>query len=244
MIKLPDQKILVLDIETKPTLAYIWSPKVDWLPSEMIVEPGSILCVGAKWVGEKDTQTRLFSTWEHGHEGMLENIHEMMSYADAIVGFNQAKFDCPKLLGEFLLHGFNPPPPCTMVDCLKEVKKFGFLMNKLAFVGPLLSVGGKLEHEGFNLWKKVMAGDKDAQKRMAKYCIQDVNMTEKLYLRIRPYIRTHPHMGRTGHEECPVCGGTHVQSRGTTRTRTYKVQRLQCQEPSCMTWFQGKRQKI
>lgn len=238
--KIPDQKILVLDIEWRPTLAYVWEAYDATVHPEMIVEHGGLLCVGAKWLGEKETH--LFSEWEHGHEGMLHGIHEMMSYADAIVGFNSQKFDVPKLEGEFLLYNILPPPPCTQIDCLKAVRKFGYFMNKLAFIGPFLGVGKKMEHEGFNLWKKVMAGDPDAQKRMAKYCVQDVNMTEKLYLRIRPSVRNHPHMGKTGHEQCPACGGTHAHSKGTRRTRVYKIQRLQCQ--SCGHWYDGKRQKI
>lgn len=239
---IPDQKILILDIEWRPSIIYAWSPKVDWCPPEMIIENGGLLCVGAKWLGEK--QTFLFSEWEHGHEGMLEGIHEMMSFADAIIGYNSDRFDIPKLHGEFLLHGMTPPPPCTTIDCMKAVKKFGYFMNRLAFIGPFLQIGGKLEHEGFGLWKKVMAGNPDAQKRMAKYCSQDVNMTEELYLKIRPFIRNHPHMGRTGNEACPACGGKHVQSRGTRRTRVYKVQRLACQNEDCGHWFDGKRMKI
>lgn len=206
----------------------------------MVVENGGLLCVGAKWLGDK--KTYLFSDWEHGHEEMLKRIHDMMSYADCIIGYNSTRFDVPKLTGEFLLHGMSPPPPCTEVDCMKAVKKYGYFMNRLAFIAPFLGVGAKMEHEGFLLWKKVMAGDKDAQKRMAEYCKTDVEVTEELYLYIRPFIRNHPHMGNTGHEACPACGGKHAQSRGTRRTRAYKVQRLACQ--SCGHWYDGKRQKI
>ncbi len=239
--KIPDQKILVLDVEWRPTLAYVWRAWDENVSPDQIVEHGGLLCVGAKWVGEK---TELFSEWEHTHEGMLELIHDMMSHADAIITYNGDKYDLPKLYGEFLLYGMAPPPPCTSIDCLKAVKKFGLFRNSLAFVGPFLSIGGKLEHEGFMLWKKVMAGNKDAQKRMAKYCVQDVDLTEELYFKIRPFIRNHPHLGRTGKEQCPACGGTHVQSRGTRRTRAYKIQRLACQDPSCGHWFDGTRQKI
>lgn len=237
---LPEQKILILDVEWRPVLAYVWRAWDESIQPEQIVEDGGLLCVGAKWLGDKSTY--LFSEWEHNHRGMLEEIHKMMSYADAIVGYNSSKYDIPKLHGEFLLHGLEPPPPCTEIDCLKAIKKFGFFRNSLAYIGPFLGIGSKLSHEGFGLWKKVCEGDENAQKRMAKYCVQDVNMTEKLYLKIRPYIKQHPHMGRTGHEECPACGSTHTQSRGTRRTRVYKVQRLQCQ--TCSHWYDGKRMKI
>lgn len=239
-LKLPDQKILVLDIEWRPTKAYVWGAWKENITPEKIIEHGGLLCVGAKWVGE--SKCHVFSEWEHGHLGMLERIHEMMSYADAIVGYNSDKFDLRKLDGEFLLHGLPPVPPCTSIDCLKAVKKFGFFMNRLAFIGPFLGVGAKVEHEGMALWTKVIDGDRDAQKRMLRYCAQDVRMTEELYLRIRPYIRNHPHMGKVKAAECPSCGGTHAQSRGTRRTRAYKIQRLHCQD--CGHWYDGTRTKI
>ena len=236
----PDQKILVLDIEWRPTKAYVWQPWKENITPEKIIEHGGLLCVGAKWLGDKNTE--LFSEWEHGHEEMLYRIHDMMSHADAVVTYNGDKFDLRKLEGEFLLHGLEPPPPLTSIDCLKAVKKFGFFMNRLGFVAPLLALGGKMEHEGMPLWIKVMEGDADAQKRMTKYCIQDVVILEKLYVRIRPFIRNHPHLGRAGAEQCGACGSSHLQSRGTRRTRAYKIGRLHCQ--SCGAWQDGKRTKI
>lgn len=240
MVKYPDQNVLVLDIEWRPTKAYVWQAWKQNITPEKIIEHGGLLCVGAKWLGDKETF--LFSEWEHGHEGMLGLIHEMMSTADAIITYNGDKFDLPKLHGEFVLYGLPPAPPCTSIDVLKAVKKFGYFMNRLAFIGPFLGVGGKLENEGMALWTKVIDGDENAQKRMAKYCIQDVKLLEKLYLKIRPYIKTHPHLGRTGAEQCPSCGSSHAQSRGSRRTRSFKIQRLHC--VSCGHWYDGTRSKI
>lgn len=238
--KIPDQNILLLDVEWKPTKAYVWQPWQENITPEKIIEHGGLLCVGAKWLGSKDCY--LFSEWEHGHEGMLQLIHELISHADAVVTYNGDKYDLRKLEGEFLLYGLAPPPPCTSIDCLKAVKKFGLFMNRLGFVAPFLGLGAKLEHEGMALWTKVMAGDEKAQKKMAKYCVQDVNLLEKLYLRIRPFIRNHPHMGKVGANECGACGSKHLQSRGTRRTKAYKIQRLQCQ--TCGSWQDGTRKKV
>lgn len=240
MVKIPDQKILLLDIEWRPVLAYVWRAWDENINPEQIVEDGGLLCVGAKWLGER--QCYLFSEWEDGHVGMLEAIHGMLSIADAIVTYNGDKYDLPKLDGEFVRYGLPPRPPCTSIDCIKAVKKFGFFRNALGFVAPFLGLGSKLEHEGFNLWKKVMQGDEGAEKRMAKYCQQDVKLLERLYLKIRPHIKTHPHMGRTGSKQCPSCGSSHAQSRGTRRTRSFKIQRLHCVE--CGHWFDGIRSKI
>jgi len=240
MVKTPDQKILLLDIEWRPVKAYVWRAWDENISPAQIEEDGGLLCVGAKWLGEKTVH--LFSEWEHGHVGMLERIHDMMSHADAIITYNGDKYDLPKLDGEFVRFDLPPRPPCTSIDCIKAVKKFGYFRSSLAFVGPFLGIGQKLEHEGFGLWKKVMNGDDNARNRMARYCQQDVRILEKLYLKIRAHIRNHPHMGQAGKAECPSCGGKHTHSRGTTRTRCFKKQRLQCQ--SCGHWFLGKQTKI
>lgn len=238
---IPDQHVLLLDIETKPTLAYVWRAYGEQnIGVDQIIEPGSVICVGAKWLGEK--RTEIFSDWADGHEAMLHLIHEMISTADAVVTFNGDKFDLPILQGEFMLAGLGPTPPATSIDCIKAVRKFGFFMNKLAFIGPLLGIGDKIKHEGFTLWTKVMDGDTAAQKRMEKYCVQDVILLEKLYLKIRPFIRNHPHMGKVGANECGACGSHKVQSRGTRRTRAFKIQRLQC--TSCGSWQDGTRKKV
>ena len=238
---LPDQKVLLIDIETKPAQAYVWRAYGEQNVSpDQVVDSGGVICVGAKWLGEK--KTYLYSDWEHGHVEMLKAIHEMISYADSVVTYNGDRFDLPKLQGEFLLAGLTPTPPVTSIDVYKSVKKFGFFISKLAVVGPLLDLGAKQDTGGFKLWLDVMAGNVSAQKKMARYCEQDVKLLEKLYLRIRPYIRNHPHMGKVGAHECGACGSHHVQSRGTRRTRAYKIARLQCQ--ACGSWQDGIRKKV
>lgn len=233
-------KILVLDIETKPAQAYVWRAYGEQnIGVEQIIDPGSIICVGAKWMGDK--VTHLFSEWEHGKEQMLKEVWLMMNEADAVLTYNGDKFDLPKLQGEFLLAGLGPTPPLTSIDVVKAVRKLGYFVNRLAFIGPFLGVGAKVKHEGFDLWVKVMQGDVRAQRKMAKYCRQDVRLLEKLYMKVRPFIKNHPHMGVKKHA-CGACGSNHVQSRGYRRTKSFKIQRLQCQ--ACGSWQDGKREKV
>lgn len=232
-------RILLLDIEWKPTKAYVWQPWQENITPEKILEHGGLLCVGVKWFGEKETE--VYTEWEHGHDGMVRAVHTLLHEADAVVTYNGDKYDLKKLEGEFLLAKLPPPPPPTSIDCLKAVKKFGFFMNRLGFVAPFLGLGSKLEHEGMALWTKVDKGDPKAQKKMAKYCAQDVILLEKLYKRIRPYIRNHPHTGKTKGIACGACRSERLQSRGVRRTKMFKIQRIQCQD--CGSWQDGKREK-
>lgn len=233
-------KILLLDIEWKPTKAYVWQPWQENITPEKIIEHGGLLCVGLKWLGSKEVV--VFSEWEHGHREMVELTHAMLSEAEMAVTYNGDKYDLKKLEGEFLLAGLPPPPTPTSVDVLKAVKKFGFFMNRLGFVAPFLGLGGKLEHEGMALWTKVDKGDEKARKKMVKYCAQDVLLLEKLYKKIRPYIRNHPRTNKTTGHKCGACGSEKLQSRGYRYTKAFRIQRIQCQ--NCGSWSDGKREGL
>lgn len=230
----------MLDIETKPAIAYVWRMFDENIGVDQIIQPGGIICFGAKWLHEKGDI--FFSEWEHGYEAMIKAMHDLLSEADAVVTYNGDKFDLPKLNGAFLLQGLTPPPPPTSIDLYKTVRKLGYDMNRLAFIGPLLFVGKKMQHEGFPLWAKVLAGDAVAQRKMQRYCSQDVRVTARLYKRVLPFIHNHPHMGEGKSGACGACGSHNLHSRGYRRTKFFRIQRLQCQD--CGSWSDGKRQRI
>lgn len=233
--------ILVIDLETKPNTVYTWGLFNQNVAIGQIKEPGGIICFGAKWVGSKEVF--FHAEWhEGGNKAMIEQAHALISEADAIVTYNGDRFDLTKLTGAFLLAGLAPPPPPTSIDLYKTVKKMGFTSGKLGYVGPLLGIGAKVENAGFGLWVKVMEGNGTAQKAMEKYCVGDVKLTERLYVRIRSYIKGHPHLGDTGRGACGACNGTHLQSRGSRRTKAFSIQRLQCQ--TCGSWQDGTRKKV
>lgn len=233
------KKLLFLDIEWEPATAYVWQMWDVNISPDQLIDNGGMLCFCAHWHGEK--QYLFYSKWEHGREGMALAAKELLEQADAVVTYNGDKYDIPKITGEILLAGLSPPPPVTSIDVLKAVKKFGFVMNRLAYIGPLLKVGGKVKHEGFNLWKDVISGSTKAQKKMTKYCIQDVKVLVNLYNRIKPFIRNHPHLGGIKHE-CGACGSKETQKRGYHYTKSFKTQRLQC--TSCGSWSLGTRKGL
>lgn len=234
-----DKKLLMLDIEWKPAKAYVWRMWKENISPAQLIDEGGMLCFCAHWHGSKDYM--FWSEWEHGRLGMAEAAKALLEEADAVVTYNGDKYDLPKIRGEILLAGLTPPPTVTSIDVLKTIKGLGFVMNRLAYIGPLLGAGKKVSHEGFSLWSKVMDGDKAAQNRMRRYCIQDVRMLDRLYLKIRPFIKQHPHLGKTKHE-CGACGSNNVQLRGVRRTKFFRIQRIQCQH--CGSWSEASREKI
>lgn len=232
-------KILSLDIETKPAIVYTFQAYDVNISPDQVIDAGGMLCFAAKWVGKKGMV--FASEWTHSREDMLLILGELLDEADAVITYNGDRFDLPKIRGEFALLGLKPPVPVTSIDVLKSVKKLGFMINKLAYIGPLLQVGNKMKHEGFGLWRSVLEGDERAQRRMERYNKQDVLLLERLYKKIMPYIHNHPHLGDEKHE-CGACGSDHFQLRGWRRTKFFKIRRLQCQD--CGGWSEGTRTKI
>lgn len=232
-------KILFYDVEWKPALAFVWKMWDENISPDQLVDPGGLLCFSAVW-SDDPKKVIFYSEWEHGHQTMVEALHALFEEADALVTYNGDRYDNKKARGEFVLAGLTPPPQITSIDLLKTVKQFGFVMNRLAYIGPLMKIGQKIKNEGFRLWRSVMEGDAAAQKKMQKYCSQDSLLLVELYAKIKPYITNHPHLG--DRMACGACDGKVLHSRGYRRTKTFRIQRLQCQ--TCHSWQDGKREKL
>lgn len=233
-----EPRILYVDIEWEPATAYVWRMWDENISPDQLINEGGLLCFCAQFNNEKPL---FYSKWKDGRDVMAQKALDLLTEADAVITYNGDKYDLPKLRGEIVLAGLTPPPPVTSIDLLKTVKKFGFVMNRLAYIGPLLRVGGKVKHEGFRLWRDVMEGKESAQKKMQKYNIQDVKLLVDLYKKVKPFIPNHPHMG-TNSCECGACGSLQSHSRGYRRTKTFRINRRQCTQ--CGAWFDGKRTKV
>jgi hypothetical protein len=84
-----------------------------------------------------------------------------------------------------------------------------------------------------------MNGDEKSWALMKKYNIWDVRLTEKLYKRVLPWIRNHPHLGIYDEDDllhCPNCAGTRLEKRGYAKTDQGLFQRYRCR---CGKWMRG-----
>jgi hypothetical protein len=231
-------KILFLDIETKLVELYSFGIRDQHITHKQIKDTNAsgrtIHCVGMKWAGER--QVRVLSEWEHGYRAMIAETRDALNEADAVATYNGAAFDLPKLEGQFMLLGMDLPAKPTQIDIYKAVRKMGFISSKLDYIAPLLGIGSKVKHPGLEMWVGVLNECPKAQEKMARYCAGDVRLTERLFDRVKPFIRNLPRL-RSG-SSCP-CGSDNTQHRGFNYAQHFKTQRIFCLD--CRAWSQGKR---
>lgn len=238
-------RIAILDLETSPNLAHVWSLWKTNVSLAQLQESGQVIAFAYKWHGE--SRVHFHSDHHDGHEVMVEKAYEVMSAADAVVHYNGKSFDMPWLRTEFARAGKTPPPPHKDIDLCEVVKKqFRFPSNKLDYVTRELlgDQGGKVKHTGHQLWVDCMAGDSKAWALMRRYNRADVVITERLYDRLLPWIPNHPHHGLFVDADAPVCqncGSADLQRRGEQVTALGRYARYACQ--TCGKWSRGGRRE-
>lgn len=238
-IELPNARVLILDIESKPGQYYSWGPKADWLASPMMIEPGGMLCFAAKWLGQEDVM--FFADWDTGHAEMVKFAHQLLSLADIVITYNGDRYDLKRLNNEFLSAGMGPPSPYRSIDLFKTNRaRFDLPYKKLDYIAQVTGTGEKLATGGFQLWIDVMNDDPEAQRQMEEYNVGDVLLTEKVYVKLLPWLTTVPHMGMfvVGQDGgCPYCGGT-TQATGQPYYAYVQAYELfQCD--NCEGWSRG-----
>src|SRR5271166_157487 len=224
------KKILFFDIETTPNISYTWG-KYDQNVIEFKKE-WELLSFAHKVSGQ---QVQCISRRHLDERSLVRSLHDVLAQDyDAVVAHNGKDFDIKKANAKFIQFGMTPVHLNYVIDTKQEAKKhFKFNSNKLDDLGRFLGVGRKIKNsEGFELWLKCMAGDVKAFKQMEKYNIQDVRLLERVYLKLRPWIK------HRGLRDCNKCGSSRLQKRGVYRTAVSVYQRYQCQD--CGGWSRSR----
>lgn len=242
-------KILAIDIETSPNVAYTWGLFKQNVGLNQIVSTSEIICFAAKWIGDdrgtypgeqrpRQGGTVFYGGLKHDREEMLNAAHDLLDQADVVMHYNGKSFDIPHLNREFLEARMSPPSPFKQIDLyLVARSRFRFVSNRLDHVTKELGLDGKVQHEGFDLWKRCLAGDETAWRKMERYNRRDVTLLEDLYEILLPWIQGHPNRTLYDGKEgvCPRCGSDHVQRRGSAYTSVSEFWQYQCQ--TCGGWY-------
>jgi len=222
-------KTLFWDIETSPMELARFSL---WHQGDhkAILRDSQIICIGYAFDDKKPEVLWIKDRERDGLEAFALLIQE----AELLVHHNGNSFDWKVLNARMAHHGLRPPPPVLKYDTRNRAKAlFRFTSNKLDYLGDFLGFGRKMEHEGLDLWLKVMKDDPKAIATMTKYCKRDVELLRNVYKRLSPYDPSHT-AHKHGSELCTYCGSDHVQYQGTRRTAHRSYRRFQCQ--NCGKW--------
>ena len=186
-----EPKTLFLDLETAPAVGYAWGGKKFEVNIIEYTEEGNILSFAWKWQGDKDIQVksnRLYSKDYRVNNRLVAELHKLYSKADYVVGHNLFAFDDKVANTDILLNKLPPPPRHRVIDTLKIARQnFRFNSNKLDDLARRLGIGRKMPHNGFQMWKDVMANDTKAWDLMEKYNKHDIFLLEEVWKRFEPW---------------------------------------------------------
>ena len=236
-----DPKILLIDIETAPDVAYVWG--VYDTNAIEIKEHWYVLSAAWSWYGRNKIECKALPDYhkykaQSGEDFLLVNeIRDLLSEADIVIAHNGADFDVKKLTARFIYWGIDPPSPFKVVDTKHDLARVAkFSSNRLEWLAKQFGFGDKGEPRDFSLWKACMEGDLKAWAKMKKYNSNDIVLLRSLYDEIAPYI-SQPNVGlwRQG-IRCinPICGSVNLQRRSVQHAMTRTYQRYQCQD--CGAW--------
>lgn len=229
-------RVLLYDLETGPNLAYVWGK----YQQDVIAfkEEWELLSFSWKWLGEKQTHALGRNTLTE--KQLVTKLHELFAEADITIAHNGDQFDVRKANAKFIQFGLLPPAPYKTIDTKKVARRyFAFNSNKLDDLGRILGLGRKVQTGGFDLWLGCMAGNKAAWAKMLRYNKQDVRLLEAIYLRLRPWMETHPPLGLMNGwtDACDACGRKDFERRGYRYTNKRRYARIRCK--SCGHWQKG-----
>lgn len=238
-------RIVTLDIETFPNLVFTWGLFKQMVGVNQIVRDWSLASMCWKWLGDKQTHYIDCEADPTNDSLILDQCWAVLDNADIVIGQNSKHFDIRKLNARFIEAGMKPPSPYKQVDTKVEAAKVAmFTSNRLEWLAAHLTDVPKDKHKdfpGFDLWAECLKGNPKAWAAMRKYNPRDVVATEKLYLKLRPWIVGHPNVAATiedGQMHCPKCGSHKVESRGYYTTQGGKYSRYRCK--ACGGWSRSR----
>lgn len=217
--KLP--KVLIFDIETSPLKAYIWQHSV-WkanVGEDQVLSEWFMLCWSAKWLFDG----RIMSDRLTGREAKDENdgrivrsLWKLLDEADIVIAHNGDRFDVPNMNTRFIVNNLPPTSPYQTIDTVSVARRqFGFTHNNLNALARVFGFKAKLD-TNFDLWKRCVDGDENSLRRMEAYNRGDVELLEEVYMKIRPWIHSHPNLGLYTESNEPIC--TNCGSHNITKT--------------------------
>lgn len=243
-------RIVLFDLEILPNLIEVmkyWTGLSAYPGLTLKANITSICCAGWKVLGEK--KVHCINAWDfpewqkdvNADRKLVQEIASVLDGADCVVTHNGKRFDWKFLQTRLLIHGLPPLPRILHVDtCAVSKSNLLLFNNRLNTLGDALTSEQKMEHEGWMLWVKTHQRDAKAMQIMEAYCKQDVLLLEKVFTRLRPFIKEMPNFNLfrdRDSEGCPNCESLDTTKEGLRYERNGTMQRWRCRK--CLTPFKA-----
>lgn len=226
-------KVLIYDIETSRVQADVWWSGKQYVSGSQITTDPKIITIAYKWLGSDNVE---YLKWDkkQSDEKLVRKFLVEYNKADMVIGFNNDNFDNRWINARALKYDLEVNTFVKSFDIMKQAKRLfrlpGYSMN---YIAKYVGVETKLQHSGLAMWEAIQYGTKKeakkAMKLMIDYNVQDIIVTEQVYLRLRKYMKNPIHLGvlkGKAKTSCPVCGGTDVKLHKTTVTPGGTIQRI------------------
>jgi len=239
-------KILIWDVETSLMGLAAFQLKNDYIQHTNILSDWYMICACWREYGKKKIHSvsvlddpKRFARNPHDDYHVIKVLRNLIASYDIIVHHNGDSFDIKKLNARIIYHKLPPLPPVLTVDTKKEACKVAkFTSNKLDYLGEYFGLGRKIPTSS-GLWLRALRGDKKAIKEMVEYNKGDVDLQEKVYDYLLPYMKSHPNVARGDSFDCPKCGSEKTQLRGTYTTRGGVTYHRHCCN-TCGAWSRSR----
>ncbi len=240
----PVANVLLFDIETLPMWMRAWRlGDQNWDPDDIIYD-WLLLSFSAKWLFRPEHEGMILNKEEvlgRDDRRLVTDLHRLLSKADVVIAHNGQAFDVGRVNAKFLEYDLAPPAPYKTIDTLIAARKVfgdGLSSKKLDWIAQKLGVGRKIKTDK-ELWKRCESGEQEALDYMYDYNCKDVYILEDVYVKLRPWIPTHPNMSLfidadEFEHRCTRCGSEDLEQAGTYRTEASVFDSYQCSH--CGAW--------
>ena len=226
-----DDDILVWDIETTPNQGDFWRAGYRLtIPWANIKGERQICVIGYRWLSQKRIHTLCWK--DQDDAGIIEKFIPILERARYSVAYNGRSYDERFLRGRAIYHQIPMSPYHTMVDPLRQLKRYT-LLNSYAmdYVARFLNLGRKIK-TSYELWERITYEDhQESLRSMARYCRQDCQMLTDIYEATRAYF---PAVDSIAEQisDCPYCGSSNTAA-SKQRTTVQLGERVQFQCRDC-----------
>ena len=241
MIDRNQLKVLLMDMELTYAIYYAFpSKREQYLSAKNIIHHQFCPCaawkceheVSKKHVKITDDKKRFKKNFRDDFV-VAKKLHELMTEADVIVAHNGDAFDIKHANTLFINHGLGPIPETKSLDTLKAARKhFAFAGNDLDSLSKRFGGSGKNDKPN---WYKMTDGCPKEIAKAAKYCMNDVMELDRVYQKIKPYMKNlvKPRSKEPEHYGvacCDACGSKRIQNKGLGGTAGKMYPRIRCSE--------------